>query len=157
MKLFSILLFFPIFFTVNTIAQTKEFNMNNQKLESILKKEGEITKESEEGYWQVIYNERPIIVITDITHNRMRIISPIIEQKDMTQAQYETILKAQFDRALDVKYALYDNILWSVFAHPLQELTEKQVKDALSQVFYAAKNFGGTYSSTDIIFGGEED
>lgn len=131
-------------------------DMTNQKLKEILEKEGEIV-EGEMGYWQVNYKERLILVITDEVHNRMRIISPIAETKELEQKYYREMLEAQFDRALDVKYAINKDIVWSVFAHPLRELTEEQVVDALSQVYYAAQNFGGSYVSTDLIFGGGDD
>lgn len=151
-----LLIFLMTILTVSSLqAQKKTFDMDNEKMGKILEEEGDVLAESVEGYWQVVYHQRPILVITDQDHNRMRIISPIIKQNEMALQQYEEVLLAQFDRALDVKYALYDEILWSVFAHPLQELTEEQFKDALSQVFYAAENFGTSYTSTDIIFGGE--
>ena len=41
----------------------------------------------------------------------------------------------------------------SVYTHPLKELTPEQLKDALAQVIILANNFGGTYSSTDLLFG----
>ena len=126
--------------------------MNNQKLEGILKKQGEII-ESREGYWQLKYLNRILIVVTDQKNNRMRIITPIIDEKEMKKSYYSEVLKAQFDRALDVKYALYNGLLWSIFVHPLKELTESQLIDAISQVFYAAHNFGGSYRSTNLQFG----
>ena len=131
--------------------------MDNKLLEKIIKKEAKDIK-GKEGTWQLNYHERLLMVITDQKNNRMRIISPIIEEKDLKTIHYTQILKAQFDRALDVKYALYNKVLWSVFAHPLKELTSKQVRDALKQVFNAAQNFGGSYQSTDLIFGsGDKD
>ncbi|MCH8319327.1 MAG: hypothetical protein IIA88_12705 [Bacteroidetes bacterium] len=44
-------------------------------------------------------------------------------------------------------------MLWSIFVHPLKELTQSQLIDAISQVFYAAHNFGGSYRSTNLQFG----
>ena len=130
--------------------------MTNESLEIILKQNGSII-EGRRGYWQVKYKERLLTIITDPTHNRMRIITAIIEKKDIKKAQYAELLEAQFDRILDVKYALYNDVLWAAFIHPLKELTEEQVIDALSQVYYAANNFGGSYRSTDLQFGNRED
>lgn len=130
--------------------------MTNQKLESILKTQGKII-EGQPGYWRVAYQEGILLIITDQANNRMRIIMPIVEKEKITEKQYSEMLEAQFDRALDVKYALYEDVLWSVFAHPLGELTTAQFKDALSQVYYAGYNFGGSYQSTDLIFGGGDD
>lgn len=130
--------------------------MNNELLEQILKDNGTVLKGSL-GFWQVQYMDRVLTVVTDVGHNRMRIMTAIIEKKDLKKAQTIELLQAQFDRALDVKYALYNDILWSAFVHPLKELTEDQVKDAMSQVYYAAHNFGGSYRSTDLQFGNRED
>jgi len=62
---------------------------------------------------------------------------------------------ANFHTALDIKYAISDDVLWSAFIHPLRELTVAQVKDALSQVYYANITFGTTYTSTDLVFPGK--
>ena len=43
-------------------------------------------------------------------------------------------------------------MMWCVFIHPLKALSEEQVIDAMSQVYYGAMTFGTTYSSTDLVF-----
>jgi len=129
--------------------------MNNLKLEMVLESNGKII-EGRLGYWQLRYQDRVFTIITDERHNRMRIMTPVIESKKIKKAQYTELLEAQFDRVLDVKYALYNNYLWSVFIHPLNELTEEQVEDALSQVYYAAATFGTQYVSTNLQFGTRE-
>mgnify|MGYP000279780697 CR=1 FL=1 len=65
-------------------------------------------------------------------------------------------LVANFHSVLDVKYALSDEIIWSVYAHPLQELSELQVVDAIQQVYAAALTFGSSYSSTNLVFPGNK-
>ena len=61
-------------------------------------------------------------------------------------------LEANFHSALDVKYAISDDVMWSIFVHPLRELTENQLINALSQVYQAAETFGTSFSSTGLIF-----
>jgi hypothetical protein len=61
---------------------------------------------------------------------------------------------ANFHSALDVRYALSDEIIWSVYTHPLESLSPDQLKDAISQVYMAAVTFGTTYSSSDLVFPG---
>ena len=104
--------------------------------------------------WQFLYKDRLIICITDENANRMRIISPIIEREKLEEEQILNSLVANFHTALDVKYAISDEILWSVFTHPLKELTDHQVEDAISQVYYANLTFGVSYSSTTLTFPG---
>ena len=103
---------------------------------------------------QFMYKERPLICIYDENANRMRIISPIIETKGLEEEQLLNALVANFHSALDVKYALSDEIMWSVFIHPLQELADHQVLDAIDQVHAASITFGSTYSSTSLVFPG---
>jgi len=61
-------------------------------------------------------------------------------------------MEANFHTALDSKYAISNNILWSAFIHPLKELTERQLIDAVSQVYSAARTFGSSYSSGALSF-----
>ncbi|MEA1784908.1 hypothetical protein U1E44_02290 [Arenibacter sp. GZD96] len=103
---------------------------------------------------QFILKERPLICIYDEKANRMRIISPIVERSDIEEEQILNALVANFHSALDVKYALSDEIIWSVFTHPLLELTEHQVTDAIYQVYAASVTFGSTYTSTNLVFPG---
>jgi hypothetical protein len=131
----------------------KAQNMNNERLETILN----VVSDSivgQKGAWQFKINERMFMCVTDESHNRMRIMSPITKQEALNNEDLLKTLAANFHTALDVKYALSDQILWSVFIHPLKELTDKQVKNAVSQVYMAAITYGTTYSSTDLVFPG---
>lgn len=109
---------------------------------------------SNKSQWQFKIKQVPFICIADSLHNRMRIISPILESNQVTEELKTATLMANFHTALDVKYAISDDILWSIFVHPLKELTEKQVLNAVSQVYYANINFGTTFSSTSLVFPG---
>ena len=109
--------------------------------------------EGESGFWRVKLNNRELTVITDATHNRMRIISAITDTASVEEGQYLEMLQAQFHKLLDVRYAIYNQVLWSVFTHPLQELSPVQLEDALQQVYLAAENFGSSYSSSPLMFG----
>lgn len=78
----------------------------------------------------------------------------MIEETELEEEQYKLMLEANFDRALDAKYALFDGIVWSVFTHPLAELEVEQFKIAMNQVITLSETFGSTYNSTDFVFGG---
>lgn len=103
---------------------------------------------------QFMYKSRPLMCVYDENANRMRIISPIVKREELEQEQILNALVANFHSALDVKYALSDEIIWSVFVHPLKELYEHQVLDAIKQVYAANITFGSTYSSTNLVFPG---
>ena len=138
-----------VLFSFTTNAQ----DMNNTKLGEIISKEAD-SIQGGNGQWQIQYKDRLLICITDENANRMRIISPITELDKLEEVELKNVLVANFHTALDVKYAISDELLWSVFIHPLKELSELQLIDALSQVYYANKTFGLTYSSTTLVYPG---
>ncbi|MBC2843890.1 hypothetical protein H7F21_02205 [Winogradskyella flava] len=129
--------------------------MTNEKLQEIYTSVSD-SIQGETGTWQFHVKDVTMVSITDISHNRMRIISPIVEVTSLKEGLLKAVLMANFHTALDVKYAIADGILWSIFVHPLKELSEDQVRDALSQVYYANVNFGSTYASTSLVFPGSE-
>ncbi|MDC7998232.1 hypothetical protein [Gilvibacter sediminis] len=128
-------------------------NMNNASLQEILKVESDSVVGAN-GRWQITYKEAPMLVLTDESNDRMRIIMPITKGTSLSKEMLQACLTANFHTALDVKYALSDELLWAVYIHPLSPLTEAQLKSALSQVYSAALTFGTTFSSTDLLFGG---
>ena len=127
--------------------------MSGERLKDLITEVAD-TLQNTGNAFQFMYKEKLLLCIYDENANRMRIISPIIEREKIEEEQLLNALVANFHSALDVKYALSDEIIWSVFTHPLRELTEAQVKDAISQVYWAAVTFGTTYSSTNMVFPG---
>jgi len=150
MKNKFVLLVAILFATLSYSATAQ--NMNNEKLGGIIKQLSD-SVQGQPGYWQFKYFDKYFLLITDQTHNRMRIVSPVIEESELKEKELKKCLKANYHSALDVKYALSEGLLWSVFIHPLKELSEAQVKDAIKQVYTAASTFGYSYSSTDLVFG----
>lgn len=130
-------------------------SMNNQVLGRLLKQHTEIL-EGEDGFWNVMHLERSLTVITDETHDRMRIITPVIEMSEIDLELALVLLKSNFDRALDARYALTEDYLWSAFIHPLSSLDERMLRSALRQVAMLAENFGTSFSSGELVFGGAE-
>ncbi|WP_010180307.1 hypothetical protein [Aquimarina agarilytica] len=127
--------------------------MDNDALEQLLTKVTDSVN-GYSGYWEIIHRDRQLLCITDETHNRMRIISPITQTDSLSKELLIDTLTANFHSALDVKYANSKGIIWAVFIHPLKELSENEVVSAIEQVVNAAVNFGTTFSSTEMIFGG---
>jgi len=127
--------------------------MTNQKIEDVLTG---MTNEVSgyPGYWEMLYRDRQLVCLTDEDNNRMRIISPIIEAKSLEKELLLDLLTANFHAALDVKYAISQGVLWSVYIHPLEELSDGELEGAINQVVNAVDNFGTTFSSTKMVFGG---
>lgn len=129
--------------------------MNNRSMERVFKATADKV-EGELGAWEIYYKERVMLVLTDEANNRMRIFSPIVPENEINTHDLKVMLEANFHSALDAKYSLYNGFVISVFTHPLKELSDTQLIDALSQVAVLANNYGTTYSSTDLIFGAGE-
>ncbi|MEO0894980.1 MAG: hypothetical protein AAFY71_01075 [Bacteroidota bacterium] len=133
--------------------------MDNKSLGKILLQEADSVA-GQDGYWQLKYGQGSMLVMTDEANNRMRIVHPITYVADLEEDMMEKALIANFHTALDIKYAISEDIVWAVFIHPLKELTKEQVIDALKQVYQGAMTFGLTYSSTNLVFpaaSGEEE
>lgn len=126
-----------------------QIGMSNSEMANILK-ELAVEKEGEPGNWHCIYESHPIFVLTDETANRMRIFAPILEESELKVGQMKAMLEANFNTALDAKYSLYEGFVISVFTHPLEELTKEQFVNAMGQVVNLSKNFGSSYTSTDL-------
>ena len=128
--------------------------MSNERLKVLIEKTASEILENQLGFWKFKIGEALVFVITDESHNRMRIMSPIVDIASISQDEWLVLMSANFDRALDARFCVNDNVLWSAFIHPLQELEPQQFLNALDQVITLAGNYGSTYSSTDIVFGG---
>ncbi|PRX55428.1 hypothetical protein [Flagellimonas meridianipacifica] len=145
--------FLLLFLLSGSLLSLSAQNMDPDLLYDVIKQEADTVKVSGNSY-QFLYNEAMLICIYDENANRMRIITPIVKREEIDEEELLNALVANFHSALDVKYALSDEILWSVYAHPLQQLSEEQVVDAIQQVYAAALTFGTTYSSTTMVFPG---
>jgi hypothetical protein len=146
------LLILALFVSVFISAQ----KMDNKKLEKIINQVSDSVV-GKTGYWQFKYFDRYFLVITAEEQNRMRIVSPIVEEEKLNEKYLRECLVANYHSVLDVKYAISDGLMWSVFIHPLKELSEEQVKNAIKQVYSAAATFGYSYTSTDLVFGAPEE
>jgi hypothetical protein len=109
--------------------------------------------EGEDGFWRGMRDEVQVFVLSDETHDRMRIMAPIGELKDFEAKVLQLFLEANYDRALDAKYALRGRELWSISVHPLATLAPDDFASFLDQVVSLVKNTGSTYASSDLVFG----
>lgn len=151
-KLFALAVF--LFTGLTGMSQDQSVSgMNNFKMDEIIRRVAD-TVDGIPGRWQFVYKDRMMIAITDANANRMRIISPIAELSQIDEEYKTKALTANFHTVLDAKYAISDDYIWAVFVHPLRELTEAQLEDAIKQVYYAGATFGTIYTSTDLYFPG---
>lgn len=152
----SLKVLFSIALLFNSILLTHAQQMDNSQLGDIFYQMSD-TISGQDGVWEMSINNVPMICITDESHNRMRIISPIKEINEVTPQELKDCMEANFHSALDVKYAISNDIMWVAFIHPLAELTKDQVQSAVSQVYFANVTYGTSYTSTELVFPKQEE
>jgi hypothetical protein len=132
---------------------SKEAVAAQAMIDAALKKiDKEIKRET--NIWQFTLAKHQVIVITDPIAERMRIMVPIGDAKLLDQALLTRLMQANFDSALDARYAIANDVLWGTFIHPLTSLDEKGFVSGLAQAIAVADNFGGSFSSGAVVFGG---
>jgi len=110
------------------------------------------------GSWSMKLRGRTLYVIADGNANRMRIMTPVAEIDSAEDHELAfTLLEANFNRALDARYAINKDVIWSCFLHPLSSLTEADLGNGLMQVFTLAETTGTTYTSSGLVFGGDDE
>ena len=96
----------------------------------------------------------PIIVVTDPVADRMRAMVPIRRADELTQGDLQRMMQANFDSALDARYAIANGTLWAAFIHPLSPLEKDQFISGLGQTVNIAKTYGTLYSGGAAQYGG---
>ena len=108
--------------------------------------------EGQPGFWRGVRNEVPVFVFSDDEHDRMRIMAPIGVVEELEPDLLHVLLQANYDRALDARYAMRGNELWSVVVHPLATLATDDLPAMFDQVVLLVKNTGSTFASTELVF-----
>lgn len=141
--------------TPNNDKNENRHDMSTAKLMDIIKQAGSNVEQQSNGSISFTFNDAQLIAVTAEPVNRMRIIAPIIAATDLTQEQMAAILVSNYHLALDARYAVGDGVLYSVFIHPLKELSTEQVLSAIRQVANLRNTFGTSYTSGEMSFGAQ--
>lgn len=104
--------------------------------------------------WQFTLQDRVMLVVTDTNAARMRIITPIALISDLPEDAMQRLMQANFDTALDARYAVAQNLVWGAFLHPLDTLTTRDFAAGILQTHSVGETFGTTFSSGAISYGG---
>jgi hypothetical protein len=108
--------------------------------------------EGEKGFWRGNREEVPVFVFSDDEHDRMRLMAPIGVVEDLDPDLLHVLLQANYDRALDARYAMRNKELWAVVVHPLATLATDDLPSMFEQVVKLVKNTGTTFASTELVF-----
>lgn len=124
--------------------------MNQSQLEQIFSDQVEaITGPA--GALQSQIDGIAIYCISDPANDRMRIVSPISRLEGLDPRVHQILLRANFNRARDARYAISEDVVFAVFLHPLSSLTAVEIESAVDQVISLVKTFGTSFSSDGLI------
>ncbi len=106
------------------------------------------------GAMELTIDDIPIVVVTDPIADRMRAMIPIRSADGMRADELMRLMQANFDTALDARYAVAQGRLWATFIHPLAALEREQFVSGLIQTVNIARTYGQTYSGGALSYGG---
>jgi hypothetical protein len=90
-----------------------------------------------------------VYILADERADRVRITIPVARADAHDHELLLVLLSANFDRALDAHYAVYDGLVWCLFTHALASLTPDDIDRALEGVLRLAANTGTTFSCAE--------
>ena len=95
----------------------------------------------------------PVLIVTDARADRMRAMVPIRSAEGLSDADLTRMMQANFDSALDARYAIAEGRVWAVFLHPLRALRRDQLISGIGQTVNVATSYGTAFSSGEMQFG----
>ena len=109
-------------------------------------REGGLVRLTIEGFSQM--------VVTDVPSGRMRAMLSVSAAETVDPEEMSRLMQANFDSALDARYALANGRLWSVFIHPFAALEKNRLISGIAQTVNVAKTYGTLYSGGALQLGG---
>ena len=134
-------------------AQEREASMTGERIDAILKA---IDQDAvQRGITtELTIDDVPIMVIVDERSDRMRAMVPIRSAEGIAPEELQRMMQANFDTALDARYAVAQGRVWGVYIHPLAALQREQMVSGLIQRVNLARSYGQAYTGGAQQFGG---
>jgi hypothetical protein len=133
-------------------AQEAEPHMTLSRMAAIVQALDPDARVAGSGF-EFTIDDVPVLIVTDVRANRMRAMVPIRSTSGMTEEELLRLMQANFDSALDARYAIANDSLWGVFIHPFAELEKNQLISGVAQTVNVAKTYGTLYSGGAAQFG----
>ncbi len=149
-----------LFLILGTAACAESESITEAPLEMNTDLMEKIVSRLDEGYQRqenfIVFNyaDLDVTIVTDENANRMRVMIPVAETDGITEAMLIRIMQANFDSALDARYAIGQGILWGTFIHPMASLSPEDFLSGIGQTINIVKTFGTSFSSGAMTFGG---
>ncbi len=145
------ILFFTLAFTTPAFAQ--DTSMTAERLAQIIMDIDPDAAITPSGI-ELTIEDIPVLVVMAPAADRMRAMVPIASVEDVTAEEMSRMMQANFDTALDARYAVAQDRVWGVFIHPLGALEREQFLSAIAQTVNLARTYGTLYSGGAQVFGG---
>lgn len=104
--------------------------------------------------WEFGLESYTVAMIADPQADRMRLVIPIRSIEDLGTDDLMRMMQANFDSALDARYAIARGVLWATYIHPLSPLTDDEFLMAVGETANLVATYGTSYSSGMFLFGG---
>ena len=112
--------------------------------------------QQQNGILRMTYEGVTIGMLWDEDFDRMRLIAEVGPTSQLSGQELQIMMEANYHLTLDARYATSQGVLYATFIHPLSPLDEESFLSGIHQVSSLVQNFGTTYSSDALTFGGEE-
>ncbi|MEA5566787.1 hypothetical protein [Anabaena sp. UHCC 0399] len=83
--------------------------------------------------WQIDTSTFRLLVLLSEDSNWLRVLLPIVPLQE-AQPFLAEFLSANFDDTQEVRYALYDNVMWGVYQHHSGTLMRDDLKNAIARL-----------------------
>ena len=127
--------------------------MDNQRLGEILTRI-DPNVAGRPGLWTIEFEGLGATIVTDENADRMRVVIPVAEVDELEREHLLRLMQANYESALDARYAIAQGYVWSAFIHPLSSLREADLVSAIAQTYNAAFTYGTSFSSGVFNFNG---
>lgn len=131
----------------------KEHPMTSERLAELILKVDEEAEQNGSA-WFFYLEGLETVVIYDVAADRMRILIAIGDTDEIETDELLRLMQANFDSALDARYAIAQGTLWGVYIHPLSTLTDQEFLVGLGQTANVVMSYGTSYSSGLLSYGG---
>ncbi|UKO98184.1 hypothetical protein [Nostoc sp. UHCC 0870] len=85
------------------------------------------------GSWQIDTSTFRLLVLLSEDSNWLRVLLPIVPLQE-AQPFLAQFLSANFDDTQEVRYALYDSVMWGVYQHHSGTLVRDDLKNAIARL-----------------------
>ena len=138
-----------------TIEQSTEYKEAEKRALSL----GEIILRIDENarqqnnVWSFVIEAVDVTLVYDVSADRMRVMTPIAQVAELDGERLHRLMQANFDSALDSRYAVAHQVLWGVFIHRLSTLSDEDFLSGIGQTVNIKLTYGTSYSSGELVFG----